>query len=96
MNIAEVEFRYRERVAEILIRGEWANDPERELAEVVIQLLDRQATAKKKQRERLRSWHKARSACATFWPGRGCWRFTRDETAAPPVCLLRTSGEAGL
>ena len=28
MNIAEVEFRYRERVAEILTRGEWANDPE--------------------------------------------------------------------
>jgi NADPH-dependent glutamate synthase beta subunit-like oxidoreductase/NAD(P)H-flavin reductase len=46
MNIADVEFRYRERVAEILPRGEWANDPERELAEVVLQLLDRQATAK--------------------------------------------------
>jgi len=48
MNIAEVEFRYRERVAEILPRGEWANDPERELAEVVVQLLDRQAAAKAK------------------------------------------------
>ena len=46
MNIADVEFRYRERVAEILTRGEWANDPERELAEVVLELLDRQATAK--------------------------------------------------
>jgi NADPH-dependent glutamate synthase beta subunit-like oxidoreductase/NAD(P)H-flavin reductase len=46
MNIADVEFRYRERVAEILTRGEWANDPERELAEVVLKLLDRQATAK--------------------------------------------------
>jgi NADPH-dependent glutamate synthase beta subunit-like oxidoreductase/NAD(P)H-flavin reductase len=46
MNIADIEFRYRERVAEILPRGEWATDPERELAEVVLQLLDRQATAK--------------------------------------------------
>ncbi|HYT88700.1 MAG TPA: FAD-dependent oxidoreductase, partial [Gemmataceae bacterium] len=46
MNIADVEFRYRERVAEILTRGEWANDPERELAEVVLKLLDRQTTAK--------------------------------------------------
>jgi NADPH-dependent glutamate synthase beta subunit-like oxidoreductase/NAD(P)H-flavin reductase len=45
MNIAEVEFRYRERVAEVLTRGEWANDPERELAEVVVKLLDRQAAA---------------------------------------------------
>src|SRR5262249_36780002 len=33
MNVAEIEFRYRERVAEELPRGEWANDPERELAE---------------------------------------------------------------
>ena len=46
MNIADVEFRYRERVAEILTRGEWATDPERELAEVVLALLDRQASAK--------------------------------------------------
>jgi NADPH-dependent glutamate synthase beta subunit-like oxidoreductase/NAD(P)H-flavin reductase len=46
MNIADVEFRYRERVAEILGRGEWANDPERELAEVALRLLDRQAGAK--------------------------------------------------
>jgi NADPH-dependent glutamate synthase beta subunit-like oxidoreductase/NAD(P)H-flavin reductase len=46
MNIADVEFRYRERVAAILTHGEWANDPERELAEVVITLLDRQARAK--------------------------------------------------
>jgi NADPH-dependent glutamate synthase beta subunit-like oxidoreductase/NAD(P)H-flavin reductase len=46
MNIADIEFRYRERVAEVLTRGEWANDPERELAEVVIQLLDHQAIAK--------------------------------------------------
>ena len=46
MNIADVEFRYRERVAEILPRGEWANDPERELAEVALKLLDRQASAK--------------------------------------------------
>ncbi len=45
-NIAEVEFRYRERVTEILTRGEWANDPERELAEVVLQSMDRQAAAK--------------------------------------------------
>ena len=46
MNIADVEFRYRERVAEILTHGEWANDPERELAEVALKLLDRQAAAK--------------------------------------------------
>jgi NADPH-dependent glutamate synthase beta subunit-like oxidoreductase/NAD(P)H-flavin reductase len=46
MNIAEVEFRYRERVAAILTRGEWANDPERELAEVVVTLLNRQMRAK--------------------------------------------------
>ncbi|HTU91066.1 MAG TPA: hypothetical protein VMF69_13395, partial [Gemmataceae bacterium] len=46
MNIADIEFRYRERVAEILTQGEWANDPERELAEVVLRLLDRQASAK--------------------------------------------------
>ena len=46
MNIADVEFRYRERVAAILTRGEWANDPEREMAEVVVTLLDRQAKAK--------------------------------------------------
>jgi NADPH-dependent glutamate synthase beta subunit-like oxidoreductase/NAD(P)H-flavin reductase len=45
-NIADVEFRYRERVTEILTRGEWANDPERELAEVVLQSMDRQAAAK--------------------------------------------------
>ncbi len=43
MNIADVEFRYRERVAEVLTRGEWATDPERELAEVALHLLDRQA-----------------------------------------------------
>ena len=48
MNIADVEFRYRERVAEILAHGEWANDPERELAEVALKLLDRQAAAKAK------------------------------------------------
>ncbi|MGH7170273.1 MAG: hypothetical protein ACRELG_08370, partial [Gemmataceae bacterium] len=47
-NIADVEFRYRERVAEILTRGEWANDPERELAEVALQLLDHQTSAKTK------------------------------------------------
>ena len=41
VNIADVEFRYRERVAEILPRGEWANDPEREMAEVVLHLLNR-------------------------------------------------------
>ena len=41
MNIADIEFRYRERVAEVLPRGEWANDPERELAEVALTLLDR-------------------------------------------------------
>src|SRR5262249_15943703 len=46
VNIADIEFRYRERVAEILTRGEWANDPERELAEVVLELLDRQASAR--------------------------------------------------
>ncbi len=46
VNIADVEFRYRERVAEILPRGEWADDPERELAEVALQLLERQAAAK--------------------------------------------------
>lgn len=46
LNIADVEFRYRERVAEVLFRGEWANDPERELAEVALQLLDRQAAVK--------------------------------------------------
>ncbi|HEY7312652.1 MAG TPA: FAD-dependent oxidoreductase [Gemmataceae bacterium] len=45
-NIADVEFRYRERVAELLTRGEWANDPERELAEVGLQTLDRLANAK--------------------------------------------------
>jgi NADPH-dependent glutamate synthase beta subunit-like oxidoreductase/NAD(P)H-flavin reductase len=45
VNSADVEFRYRERVAEILPRGEWANDPEREMAEVVLQLLSRQASA---------------------------------------------------
>lgn len=46
MHIADLEFRYRERVAEILTRGEWASDPEREMAEVVLQLLKRQASAK--------------------------------------------------
>jgi NADPH-dependent glutamate synthase beta subunit-like oxidoreductase/NAD(P)H-flavin reductase len=46
MNTADVEFRYRERVAEILTRGEWANDPEREMAEVVLHLLNCQVTAK--------------------------------------------------
>jgi NADPH-dependent glutamate synthase beta subunit-like oxidoreductase/NAD(P)H-flavin reductase len=46
VNIADVEFRYRERVAEMLPHGEWANDPERELAEVALQLLARQATAR--------------------------------------------------
>ncbi len=46
MNIADIEFRYRERVAEILPHGQWANDPERELAEVAVHLLDRQAAAK--------------------------------------------------
>jgi NADPH-dependent glutamate synthase beta subunit-like oxidoreductase/NAD(P)H-flavin reductase len=48
MNVADVEFRYRERVAEILTRGEWANDPEREMAEVALTLLDRQAAVKSK------------------------------------------------
>jgi NADPH-dependent glutamate synthase beta subunit-like oxidoreductase/NAD(P)H-flavin reductase len=46
VNIADVEFRYRERVAEILPTGEWADDPERELAEVSLRLLDRQAATK--------------------------------------------------
>ena len=46
MNIADVEFRYRERVAEILTHGEWTNDPERELAEVTLKLLDLQTSAK--------------------------------------------------
>src|SRR5205085_2616351 len=46
VHVADVEFRYRERVAEVLPRGEWANDPEREMAEVVLRVLDRQATAK--------------------------------------------------
>ena len=44
MNSADLEFRYRTRVAEILMRGEWANDPEREMAEVVLQLLARRGT----------------------------------------------------
>ncbi|MBY0522100.1 MAG: FAD-dependent oxidoreductase [Gemmataceae bacterium] len=46
VNIADVEFRYRERVAEVLSRGEWADDPERELAEVAVRLLDRQTAAR--------------------------------------------------
>jgi NADPH-dependent glutamate synthase beta subunit-like oxidoreductase/NAD(P)H-flavin reductase len=46
MNVADIEFRYRERVAEILTRGEWANDPERELAEVAVTLLNRQAAVR--------------------------------------------------
>jgi NADPH-dependent glutamate synthase beta subunit-like oxidoreductase/NAD(P)H-flavin reductase len=46
MNIADVEFRYRETVAELLPSGEWTDDPERELAEVAVRLLNRQATAK--------------------------------------------------
>ena len=46
INVADTEFRYRERVAEVLPRGEWANDPERELAEVALRLLDRQASAR--------------------------------------------------
>jgi NADPH-dependent glutamate synthase beta subunit-like oxidoreductase/NAD(P)H-flavin reductase len=46
LNVADIEFRYRERVAEILPNGKWANDPERELAEVALYLLDRQAHAK--------------------------------------------------
>jgi NADPH-dependent glutamate synthase beta subunit-like oxidoreductase/NAD(P)H-flavin reductase len=46
MNIADVEFRYRERVAEILTQGEWATDPERELAEVALRLLDSQAAGR--------------------------------------------------
>lgn len=40
VNIADVEFRYRATVAEVLPRGEWANDPEREMTEVVMRLLD--------------------------------------------------------
>ena len=74
MNIADVEFRYREHVAEILTRGEWANDPERELAEVVLQLLYRQAIAKTKAdaselahcEENLRdvyAWTRVRTTC---------------------------------
>jgi NADPH-dependent glutamate synthase beta subunit-like oxidoreductase/NAD(P)H-flavin reductase len=46
VNIADVEFRYRGRVAEVLTRGEWTNDPERELAEVTLNLLDCQVAAK--------------------------------------------------
>jgi NADPH-dependent glutamate synthase beta subunit-like oxidoreductase/NAD(P)H-flavin reductase len=46
INIADVEFRYRERVAEVLPRGEWTNDPEREMSEVALTLLDRQTAAK--------------------------------------------------
>jgi len=47
MNVTDIEFRYREGVAEVLTHGEWADDPERELAEVAIRLLDRAALAKK-------------------------------------------------
>src|SRR5262249_12576585 len=46
-NVTDIEFRYREGVAEVLTHGEWADDPERELAEVAIRLLDREAAAKK-------------------------------------------------
>src|SRR5262249_9756060 len=46
VNMPDVEFRYRERVAEVLSRGEWADDPERELAEVAVRLLDRQTAAR--------------------------------------------------
>jgi NADPH-dependent glutamate synthase beta subunit-like oxidoreductase/NAD(P)H-flavin reductase len=46
MNIADIEFRYRERVAEHLSHGQWTNDPERELAEVTLRLLDRQTAAR--------------------------------------------------
>jgi NADPH-dependent glutamate synthase beta subunit-like oxidoreductase/NAD(P)H-flavin reductase len=42
MNVADLEFRYREAVAEVLPRGEWANDPEREMAEAALRLLGRQ------------------------------------------------------
>jgi NADPH-dependent glutamate synthase beta subunit-like oxidoreductase/NAD(P)H-flavin reductase len=45
-NIADIEFRYRERVAEILTHGQWTNDPERELAEVALHVLDQQTAAK--------------------------------------------------
>ena len=75
MNIADVEFRYRERVAEILPRGEWANDPERELAEVALQLLDRQAAAKTSGRRC--GVGALRGALARRrWPGRASWPFT--------------------
>src|SRR5262249_12918142 len=47
MNVTDIEFRYREGVAEVLTHGEWADDPERELAEIAIRLLDREAAAKK-------------------------------------------------
>src|SRR5262249_21231219 len=46
MNVTDIEFRYRQMVAEILTRGELADDPERELAEVALRLLDREAAAK--------------------------------------------------
>jgi NADPH-dependent glutamate synthase beta subunit-like oxidoreductase/NAD(P)H-flavin reductase len=49
MDIAEREFHYREIVAELLDPGPFTADPERELAEVVMHLLDRQKTAKTAQ-----------------------------------------------
>ncbi len=94
MNIADVEFRYRERVAEILTRGEWANDPERELAEVALQLLDRQAAAKTgaDAAEPARCDERLRDVAA--W-ARALAFHPELKQRRRPVRLLRASREAG-
>ena len=46
LNTAEIEFEYREVVADVLDPNPFTTDPERELAEVVIRLLNKQKKAK--------------------------------------------------
>jgi len=75
------------------MRGEWANDPERELAEVALRLLDRQTAAKT-------SGDAAESArCELLFArcdrlGAGAGVSSRAEAAPPAVRLVRASGEA--
>ena len=82
MNIAELEFRYRECVAEILSRGEWATDPEHaELAEELRSscCIDRR---RPRQARMSPSCTDVKPFCTTSRPGREPWRFIQSSSSA--------------
>jgi NADPH-dependent glutamate synthase beta subunit-like oxidoreductase/NAD(P)H-flavin reductase len=108
MNVAELEFAYREVVAEVIPGRDLTADPERELAEVVVLLLDEQIQTKgmqaddrAMQRERFLTRIAAWARALAFHPGLAQRRhrfasFVMPEKLDYQELVPRVFGRSGL